>query len=90
MKAIYFAPNFNVSRRVDFFIPAPGNKMFIPKGVKKIVFKVPFQDNLIDFLFQYFIAMVRGDTNHCCQARSKRSRFITLVHAATKSFTNFP
>jgi hypothetical protein len=23
------------------------------------------------------------------QARSKRSRFITLVHAATKSFTNF-
>jgi hypothetical protein len=23
------------------------------------------------------------------QARSKRSRFITLLHAATKSFTNF-
>ena len=28
--------------------------------------------------------IVRSD-----QARSKRSRFITLVHAATKSFTNF-
>jgi hypothetical protein len=28
-------------------------------------------------------------TSCSCEARSKRSRFITLVHAATKSFTNF-
>jgi hypothetical protein len=27
--------------------------------------------------------------NHNDQARSKRSAFITLVHAATKSLTNF-
>jgi hypothetical protein len=30
----------------------------------------------------------RSPTRGCCQARSKRPRFMTLSHAATKAWTN--
>src|ERR1700757_1714725 len=36
-----------------------------------------------------FLSKLRALFSAETQARSKRSRFITLVHAAAKSFTNF-
>jgi len=48
-------------------------------------------DSLIDWSFTGLRKNLRGASKAFCsdQARSKRSRFITFVHAATKSFANF-
>ena len=49
----------------------------------------PLLNRLLDYRF--FAALCEGSRGYLCydRARSKRSRFMTLFHAATKSCRNF-